>query len=205
MLHNEILTPAQVALLPVIKTFSKQFGLVGGTAIAFYIGHRKSIDFDLFSHQGFDNNRLREKLAKQIKAFNPFINKKGEYTLITESGVKITFYNFPYKLKYIENFENVIKLPDLLTLAAMKAFAIGQRSKWKDYVDLYFILRDYYSIDQINARGRELFDNEYNEKMFKAQLSYFNDLNYSEKIEFLPGFAVTDNKIKKALIEFSLS
>jgi hypothetical protein len=205
MLHNEILTPAQVALLPVIKTFSKQFGLVGGTAIAFYIGHRKSIDFDLFSHQGFDNNRLREKLAKQIKAFNPFINKKGEYTLITESGVKITFYNFPYKLKYIENFKNVIKLPDLLTLAAMKAFAIGQRSKWKDYVDLYFILRDYYSIDQINARGRELFDNEYNEKMFKAQLSYFNDLNYSEKIEFLPGFAVTDNKIKKALIEFSLS
>ena len=53
-MHKEILTAKQTGLLPVIKTFSKDFGLVGGTAIALYIGHRQSIDFDLFSLKMFD-------------------------------------------------------------------------------------------------------------------------------------------------------
>jgi len=204
MLHKEILSPEQVALLPAVKNFSKQFGLVGGTAIALHIGHRKSIDFDLFSYQGFDNNRIKEELIKQIRVFQPFVNKLGEYTLTTRDGVKMTFYRFPYELEYVDNFEKIIKLPDLLTLAAMKAFAIGQRSKWKDYVDLYFIMKDFYSIEQINERGREVFGGEYNEKMFKVQLSYFKDLDYTEKVDFLPGFEVGEKKIKKALVEFSL-
>ena len=46
-MHKEILTKEQLELLPTIKFFSKDFGLVGGTAIALHIGHRHSIDFDL--------------------------------------------------------------------------------------------------------------------------------------------------------------
>lgn len=117
----------------------------------------------------------------------------------------MTFYRFPYKLDYADKLEKVIKMPDLLTLAAMKAFALGQRAKWKDYVGMYFILNGFYSIDQINQRGREVFGEEYNEKLFKSQLSYFKDINYSEEVEFMPGFAVSDAKIKKALVEFSIS
>ena len=45
-LHPEILTKEQKELLPLVKKFYKDFGLVGGTAIALHIGHRESIDFD---------------------------------------------------------------------------------------------------------------------------------------------------------------
>ena len=47
-MHKEIFTKEQTDLLPLIKEFSKDFILVGGTAIALHIGHRQSIDFDLF-------------------------------------------------------------------------------------------------------------------------------------------------------------
>jgi len=46
-MHSEILTNEQSELLPLIKLFSKDYHLVGGTAIALHIGHRRSIDFDL--------------------------------------------------------------------------------------------------------------------------------------------------------------
>jgi len=54
MLHKEILTKKQIEIMPLIKSFSQDFGLVGGTAIALHIGHRRSIDFDLFTKKEFE-------------------------------------------------------------------------------------------------------------------------------------------------------
>ena len=48
-MHEKILTEDQKNLLPLVAEFSSDFGLVGGTAIALHLGHRRSIDFDLFS------------------------------------------------------------------------------------------------------------------------------------------------------------
>ena len=48
MLHTEILSEQQKTLLPLVKEFRNSFGLVGGTALALHIGHRESIDFDLY-------------------------------------------------------------------------------------------------------------------------------------------------------------
>jgi len=61
----------------------------------------------------------------------------------------------------------------------MKAYSLGPQSKWKDYVDLYFILKYDYSIRQISARASEIFDQLFSEKLFRAQLSYFDDIDYS--------------------------
>ena len=47
-MHKEILSGNQMALLPFVQKFIKEYYLVGGTAIALHIGHRRSIDFDLF-------------------------------------------------------------------------------------------------------------------------------------------------------------
>lgn len=101
-------------------------------------------------------------------------------------------------------FDNIIKLPDLLTLAAMKAFALGRRAKWKDYVDLYFIFKAHHTISEITMRGVEIFGNEFNEKIFRVQLAYFEDIDYSETISYKKGFSTDDEIIKKALVEFSL-
>jgi hypothetical protein len=46
-MHRDILTAKQVELLPLIGEFSRDYYLVGGTAIALYLGHRRSIDFDI--------------------------------------------------------------------------------------------------------------------------------------------------------------
>ena len=54
-MHEEILSDEQKNILPCLSTFSNSFGLVGETAIALHLGHRKSIDFDLFSFKEFVN------------------------------------------------------------------------------------------------------------------------------------------------------
>ena len=50
-MHKEIFTKEQEKILPLVVDFSDRFGLVGGTAIALHLGHRRSIDFDLFSNK----------------------------------------------------------------------------------------------------------------------------------------------------------
>ena len=95
-------------------------------------------------------------------------------------------------------------MPDLLTLAAMKAFALGKRAKWKDYVDLYFIMKDFFSLKDICKKSEELFGVQFNEKLFRIQLTYLEDVNYEEEVEFLPGFEVDEKTVKEKLVEFSL-
>ena len=47
-MHKEILNDKQLELLPIMATSRSEYYLVGGTAIALYLGHRRSIDFDMF-------------------------------------------------------------------------------------------------------------------------------------------------------------
>ena len=203
-LHKEILTKEQAELLPLLELFFGKFGLVGGTAIAFHIGHRRSIDFDMFSLEKFNNLSLQKKISRYFKIDEVIVNKSGEYTIFIK-GVKFTFFYYPYPINFSERLDKVIKLPDLLTLAAMKLFAMGMRAKWKDYVDIYFILKEHHTIADIVKKGKEIFGNECNEKLFRSQLAYFEDVSYSEKIEYMKGFAVSDEIIERELIKFSLS
>lgn len=201
--HKEILTKEQIKLLPLVTQFSKDFGLVGGTAVALQIGHRRSIDFDMFSEKKFDNRSLLNKIRAYKKPDEIIVNKSGELTL-TITKVKFTFYRYSYTIPYSVRLDYSIRMPDLLTLAAMKAFALGQRAKWKDYVDLYFIIKDHHPVAEISRHGKKLFGNEFNEKLFRTQLGFFDDVSYAEEVEFLPGFEVSDKIVKKKLTDFSL-
>ncbi|PIY74513.1 MAG: hypothetical protein COY85_03050 [Candidatus Portnoybacteria bacterium CG_4_10_14_0_8_um_filter_40_50] len=203
-MHKEILTREQVCLLPLIKTFSKNFGLVGGTAVAFYLGHRQSLDFDLFTNKEFENLEIRRKILKFGKIERVLRDEEGQYTVVVD-GVRITFFYYPFRINFPKNFNKVIKLPDLLTLAAMKAHALGRRAKWKDYVDLYFIMNYYRGIEKILKRVRQIFHSEFNEKMFRAQLAYFKDIDYTERIIYMKGFEIDNKIIKRKLIDFSLN
>ena len=204
MLHREILTQKQKELLPLVAKFSPDFNLVGGTAIALYIGHRESIDFDLFSLREFRNINIKRKILRIRDIERIVRDEYGQYTLIINQ-VYFTFFYYPFKIEFSEKFDDIIRMPDLLTLAAMKAHALGRRAKWKDYVDLYFILRDFYSLKKITQKAKELFGNEFNEKLIREQLSYFDDVSYQEKVVYKKGFEVDNQTIKKALTEFSLS
>jgi len=204
IMHEEILTKEQHDLLPLVGKFRERFGLVGGTAIALHIGHRESIDFDMFSPEEFQNRSVRDVFRRAGKEITVLRALTGQFTFVVD-GVYMTFFHFPYPITYSESFGKAARMPTLLTLAAMKAFALGQRSKWKDYVDLYFILRDFHSLEEVARQAETLFGSEFNAKLFRQQLSFFDDVSYKEEITFKPGFEVPGAEIKKALTEYSLA
>ncbi len=203
-MHSEILSETQKEIVPIFKHFSDQFGLVGGTAIALHIGHRKSIDFDFFSITPFDNEKILSSLRKMYPIQSIIRNDKEELTFLIQ-GVQVTFLRYPYPLSFPINFENTFYLPDIETLSAMKLFALGRRAKWKDYVDIFFILRNGYTLSHIFQKAQEIFGNEMNEKLLREELCYFSDIDYSESVSYLPGFETSDEEIKTFLEKISIS
>lgn len=202
MLRN-VLSKDQVQLLPLIKEFSRDFSLIGGTAIALQLGHRRSVDFDLITQGNLNGEDIRGIIRKNHKIQSILVETPHELTLIV-NNVKFTFLKYPFKIEANQKFEDVITLPDLITLAAMKALALGRRAKWKDYVDLYFIFKKH-SLSEVVEKAKEIFGNEFNEKLFREQLSYFEDIDYSETIDYLPGHKTPDKIIENNLQEMSLT
>jgi hypothetical protein len=199
-MHKEILNKNQLEILPYLKIYKNRFYLVGGTAIALYLGHRESLDFDLFRQKPFKNSAIKREVDDWNFDYQLLVERADQIHLIV-NGIKITFFEFPYEIKAQTIFENTIQLPDLLTLSAMKAFALGGRGKWKDYVDLYFIIKDHYTIKEISSKAKELFGSSFNPLLFTKQLCYFDDINYSEIPIFLPGFEVNEEEVKAFLID----
>lgn len=198
-MNIQIFNTNQIELLPLVKQFKKEFYLVGGTAIALYLGHRRSIDFDLFKY-----SPLKPKSIIQTISFFPFpylvTRRVTEQLNVTINEVKFTFYQYPFKINSSEKLEDKLRLPKLIDLAAMKAYALGRRSKWKDYVDIYFILKENFSVKQISERATDIFGQLFSEKLFRAQLSYFDDIDYSEPVEYLVQ-AVPDEEIRSFLTD----
>jgi len=201
-MHPEILTGKQQALLPYIKSFKRKFYLVGGTAIALYLGHRHSIDFDLFCEKPFAKKYIYERLNKVPFRKIKLLEDVDQIHFII-NDVKITFLHFPYPVPHSHKINEFISAPSLLTLAAMKAFALGRRAKWKDYVDMYFILRDHFTVSQIAAEAKICFGDLFSEKLFRQQLAFHDDINYSEPVEFLLPIP-SENEIKQFLIDKSI-
>jgi len=200
-MYLNILSKEQFQQLTLLAVFKREFILVGGTAIALHIGHRKSIDFDLFKINQINASKIKNTLtSKKLKYQILFQNEEGLHLII--NGVKWTFFYYPFLIQETVVKEEHFKMPDLLTLAAMKAYALGRRSKWKDYVDLLFILENHYTISQISKRASEIFKDAFSEKMLRVQLVYFKDIDFSEKIEWVVK-PLTEKKIKSRLIHFA--
>ena len=100
--------------------------------------------------------------------------------------------------------DGVVSMPSLLSLSAMKAFALGRRAKWKDYVDLYFMLKERFSIKDISTESERIFGQLFSEKLFRGQLAFHKDIDFSEPVEYMPGFEVNEQEVKDFLIDKSL-
>lgn len=62
-------------------------------------------------------------------------------------------------------------------LAANKANVIGRRPAWRDYVDLFLILKWHlYSLNTLIELAEKKFAGEFNPKLFLQQLVYFDDI-----------------------------
>jgi hypothetical protein len=200
-MHKEILSEEQIKMIPLVKQFIKEFYLVGGTAIALNIGHRRSIDFDLFKFTTLNHKKIITRISESGYPYK-ITRRVSEQLNVTVGGVTFTFFEYPFKIEAKNIFENSIRLPDLIDLSAMKAYALGRRSKWKDYVDMYFILKHHYSIKHVAERATEIYGQLFSEKLFRAQLCYFDDINYSESIDYIVP-EVHPGEIKTFLIDMA--
>jgi len=201
-MHEKVLSKKQVKLLPLLESFSDKFGLVGGTAIALHLGHRRSVDYDLFTLDELVSEDVRNIVRQKHTIQETLVDLPIELSIVVDE-VKITFLKYPFKIKFSERFKDIIKTPDITTLAAMKAFSLGRRAKWKDYVDLYFIFKEI-QFKKVVEKAEDLFSGEFNQKLFREQLSYFEDIDYSENIDYMPGFETKDDIIKEELKKISL-
>ena len=202
-MYLEILSPEQNELLPLLKLFRREFYLVGGTAIALQIGHRQSIDFDLFKDKPFVSKKILNKMDKNHYHYQ-VTYRVSEQMNLTISDVKFTFFEYPYPIEASVDFNKILRMPDLFTLAAMKAFALGKRSKWKDYVDLYFLIKEHFCINDISQKAKSIYGDEFSGKLFRSQLAYHKDINYSEPVVYMNGYEENEDVIKAFLIEKAL-
>ncbi|MDA3905333.1 MAG: nucleotidyl transferase AbiEii/AbiGii toxin family protein [Bacteroidales bacterium] len=171
------------------------FVLVGGTALALQLGHRISVDIDLFSTEAFDQNKLLDYLRTDYNFELDFISKntlKGEI-----NGVQLDCIAHQYPWINALYLEENIRMAGFEDIAAMKLNAIaGNGTRLKDYIDIAF-LSTKISFSQM-LKG---YQTKYNSNPIipvKA-ISYFDDINFNEPINMTGGSGFNWKKITKRL------
>lgn len=197
MLHYDILDPERKEILPKLEAFKSEFYLAGGTALALQIGHRDSLDFDFFSRENIDTIKLFDQINETFAGSEIIKTQEEKNTLSVNIGqVKLSFLAYPYELvdKLIEaEFVNLASIKDI---ACMKLSAITSRSTLKDYIDLYFILKQF-KLEEILNSAKVKFP-QLDSGLVLKSLVYFDDLD-DEPVNFKEGNSVSLDEIKQKL------
>jgi len=115
------------------------FNLVGGTALSLLIGHRLSIDIDLFTGRDFDAQQMLHQLKDNHGADTGSFTKNAVFTFIDDIKIDVIAHKYP-QIKPVETIEGV-RLASIEDIGAMKLHAILQSgSRIKDFIDIYFLL-----------------------------------------------------------------
>lgn len=191
-LHLEVLTPQAKTLWPRLPEFGDDYYLAGGTALALQLNHRQSFDFDLFSKNPIPRNQL----VKVEKIFTgdivtPSTNNRDELTVLIR-GVKCSFIHYPFPLLFPLLNEEGLQLLSAHEIAATKAYTIGRRGAWKDYIDLYACLTTgVTTLEQVIGDAQKKYADVFNDRLFLEQLVYLDDLDDTqglrEKTKHTPG------------------
>jgi len=159
------------------KTYLQRFYLVGGTALAMHLGHRKSIDIDLFSNFGFDGSVLLEKIHQD---FSYQLFYSAQNTLKGHiDNINVDILAHRYKLIAEPEMILGVKLASLPDIIAMKLNAIstsGQRSK--DFIDIYYLLEKF-NLSSMLEFYQEKYDQQNNAFVLKS-LIYFDDVDHAD-------------------------
>lgn len=165
------------------------FYLVGGTALALQLGHRISVDIDLFSNIDFEPQQILSELRKNYKLeivtqFENALIHKIEYPDNSNNYIKIDIIKYPYPL-----IEKVLQIDGIRMLSEediipMKLSAIGNRGSKKDFFDIYFLLKKF--------TLKEMFD------LFKKK---FPNINYFHVVKSLGYFEDAETEINPKMIK----
>jgi predicted nucleotidyltransferase component of viral defense system len=177
--------------------FLQAFNLIGGTALSLQLGHRKSVDLDLFSIPDFDKALMQKKLQEhfkiRIRISSSVKNTLGVFSAI--DGIKVDVCSRPYPLlKPVLEIDG-IRMWSLEDIAASKIFAISGRAVKKDFWDLDRLL-DVFSIEEIAS----FYDRRYQQSLaisVAKMVLFFEEAELSEAPVCLMGKTWT--KVKKSI------
>ncbi len=174
MLHFETISHDTLELLRKIQSIDilKDTRLVGGTALALQIGHRVSIDLDLFGRADAELEELTEEFSSFASSVSPISASKMMRFLIVD-GIKIDIVNYNYPWIDEPVIEDGIRLAGIRDIAAMKLSAITNRGTKKDFIDYYFLLQSY-SLDELISFYRQKYSDAQLFTSIKS-LTYFED------------------------------
>jgi len=161
------------------KDYLDGFNLVGGTALALYSEHRRSIDIDLFSNFSFDSAQLIELIQQDfpLQLYHTALNTiKGS---IENISVDIIAHRYHYLNEpAIIDGIRVLSEPDIIAMKLNAISSSGQRSK--DYIDIYFVLEEKrFSISDILKFYRLKYQQEGDMHVIKS-LIYFDDVDLAD-------------------------
>lgn len=161
-IHADILTAVQKKALQRLGPFAlrEDFYLGGGTAVALQLGHRRSVDFDWFTSAHLaDSLRLAASLGQEKI---PFTTGQVEHGTLHGSvyRVRVSFFDYAYPLlkPAFHWKEYSCPLASLADLACMKLAAITQRGSKKDFIDIYALGRERYSLEDMLTWYRTKYD-----------------------------------------------
>lgn len=149
----------------------RKLRLVGGTSLALQLGHRKSIDIDLFGSLDADEQAI-SKSFRDFKSVK-ILQKSENITIYSIEGIKVDIvnYSYPWLSPVIE--EDGIRLAQMDDIAAMKLSAITGRGTKKDFVDIAFLLQRFNLRQMLEFYTRKYYDGS--EFLVIKSLTYFDD------------------------------
>jgi hypothetical protein len=178
MLHKNprIIAPATFSLIQELQSISelKEFYLVGGTSLALQLGHRNSIDIDLFTQKDFTAEEI-ETVLKPTYSFIATLFRKNT-VLASVNGIKTDFIKHDYPFIKPPIQEEGISFLSKEDIAAMKLHAIIQSGKrLKDFIDIYYLL-EHFSMNEMI----EFFSKKYaytNPLIALRAVTFFDDID----------------------------
>lgn len=173
MLYRETVNPETLDLLIRLQSLEdfKQTRLVGGTALALQIGHRKSIDLDFFGAMTSSLEELTFTIS-DFASVQPLSSSKL-MRFMNVNGVKVDIVSYPYEWIDKPVIEDGVVLAGIKDIAAMKLSAITNRGTKKDFIDLYFLLQKYTLLEMLGFYQQKYADSQ----LFTIlrSLTYFED------------------------------
>jgi Nucleotidyl transferase AbiEii toxin, Type IV TA system len=175
-------TLATLKLLMQDKNLS-DFILVGGTALSLQIGHRMSVDIDLFTANEFDKPQLLKHLTTAHHFRLPVFSDIALHGFIGNTKVDLVHYHNGFLNSPLVIDE--IRMADLEDIAAMKLEAIANvQNRLKDYVDIAF-MSSHLSLKQMLTCFKKKFD--FDESLVIRSLSVFSEIPHSDEIFLMSG------------------
>ena len=173
MLHYEAIEPKTLELLNSLmkeETF-QHLRLVRGTALALQIGHRLSVDLDLFGTIHSDEFEINNILGKNGPV--KILNKTKNILIYLVNGIKLDLVNYPYPWLEKEISKDNLRLAGLKDIAAMKLSAITGRGTKKDFIDIFFLFKFFPLATMLDFYHEKYPDGS--ELLVLKSLTYFKD------------------------------